>query len=158
MKTKSVKITYPAEEAAEGQPATKALSYTWKDFTYDQGKVTGWTGATGPVAKVLWTRQTSDEREGRKAVLKSAYRANNKNVVITVELSSKVATSWTSAEYTAKDGYRQVTLEEYASELSKGEKTLAYYVIEKAEFGGQLHIPYTDAEGFEEGELLLTIK
>lgn len=154
----TIKISFPAEEPVEGEKAAKALTYTWKNFTFDQGQITGWTGASGPIKNVLWTRQTSDESEGRKAVLKSAYKANNGDVSIVVELSSKVATGWNSGEYTAMDGYRQVLRYEYASELSKGEKTLGSYVVEKAEFGGQLHLPYTDAEGVDEGELLLTIK
>lgn len=157
-KTKSIKITIPADEPVEGEKADKALTYTWKDFTFENGKVTGWTGASGPVKDVLWTRETTAESEGRKAVLKSAYKANSGNVFITAELFSKVATSFNYSEYAAKDGYRQGATDEHTSELSKGEKTLAYFVIEKAEFGGVLHIPYTDAEGFEEGELLLTVK
>lgn len=162
-KTKSIKVTFPAEEPMEGERAAKALTYTWKDFTFDQGKVTGWTGKSGPVKDVLWSRETSDESRGRTAVLKSAYKANNGNIVIIVELSSKVGTGWSSGEYAAKDGYRQVLLEEHINELSKGEKTLGSFVVEDAEFGGVLHIAYTDESGSSGGngdpwELLLTIK
>ena len=38
----------------------RKITYTWKDFTYDQGKVTGWTGKTGLVESVLWSQQSSD--------------------------------------------------------------------------------------------------
>ena len=157
-KTQSIGIVYPTEEPVEGEKSSKPLTYTWQDFTFDQGKVTGWTGASGPVKDVLWTRQTTAKSEGRKAVLKSAYLANSKSVWITVELSSRVETGFASAEYAAEDGYRHGMVEQYASELSEGEKTLAYFVVVYPEFGGTLHIPYTDVEGFDEGELVLTIK
>lgn len=146
------------QDAVEGE--TRGFNYTWKDFTFDRGKLTGWTGASGPVGSVLWTRQTTDESRGRKAVLKSAYRTNTKSMNIVVELSSTKGTSFSDAEYAAKDGYRQALTEQNASDLSSGEKTLAYFVFDDAQFGGRLHIPYYDEDGTSQGdwELDLAVK
>jgi hypothetical protein len=79
--TKAEKITgytsEPETPKIETDPATGAIKikynddpktkYTWKDFTFDQGKITGWTGKTGPVKPVLWSRMTSDPVDERQA-------------------------------------------------------------------------------------------
>jgi hypothetical protein len=149
--TRAVKIKY------DDEPRTK---YTWNDFTFDQGKITGWTGKTGPVKSVLWSRTTSDQSRGRKAELKSAYLSNSKALYAVVELSSSKATSWGNAEYTAKGDYRQAAFDESAGDLAAGEKTLAYFAFEDAKFGGIVHIPYYNEDGTSQGnwELELTIK
>ena len=100
--TGAIKIKY------DDEPKTK---YTWKDFTFDQGKISGWTGKAGPVESVLWSRTTSDQSRGRKAELKSAYLSNSKALYAIVELSSSKATSWGNAEYIAKatTGKRRLT-------------------------------------------------
>lgn len=149
--TGAIKIKY------DDEPKTK---HTWKDFTFDQGKLTGWTGKTGPVKSVLWSRTTSDQSRGRKAELKSAYLSNSKAVYAVVELSSSKATSWGNAEYTANGDYRQAALDESAGDLAAGEKTLAYFAFEDAKFGGTVHIPYYKEDGTSQGnwELELTIK
>jgi hypothetical protein len=149
--TGAIKIKY------DDKPKTK---YTWKDFTFDQGKITGWTGKTGPVQSVLWSRTTSDQSRGRKAVLKSAHLSNSKALYAIVELSSSNATSWGNARYSAKSGYRQVALDQGAGDLAAGKKTLAYFVFEDAKFGGIVHIPYYDEDGTSQGnwELELAVK
>jgi hypothetical protein len=136
----------------------KAITYTWKDFTFDAGKITGWTGKRGPVGSVLWTRTTSDKSRGRKAVLKSAYLANSGFLNVVVELSSSRGTGWGDAEYAAKDGYRQTSSEGGAGDLSAGEKTLAYFSFEDSKFGGVLHIPYYGKDGSSFGDWDLTLK
>jgi hypothetical protein len=161
IKTDPIKQTITIRyHGQEGVGHGKALGYTWRNFTYDQGKITGWTGASGPIGSVLWTRQTFGESRGRKAVLKSAYLSNDKAMNIVVELSSSRGTTWGNAEYTAKGGYRQTATDQGAGNLSKGEKTLGYFSFEDAKFGGTLHIPHYDADGTAEGnwELVLAIK
>jgi hypothetical protein len=51
-------------------------------------------------------------------------------------------------------------LEQNASDLSEGERTLALFVFEDAKFGGTLHIPFYDESGSSYGdwELQLVIK
>jgi hypothetical protein len=149
--TGAIKIKY------DDEPKTK---YTWKDFTFDQGKINGWTGKTGPVESVLWSRTTSDQSRGRKAELKSAYLSNSKALYAIVELSSSKATSWGNAEYIAKGDYRQAAFDESAGDLAAGKKTLAYFAFEDAKFGGVVHIPYYDEDGTSHGnwELELPIK
>ena len=147
--TGSIKITDKDDQ--------NRLTYTWRDFQYDQGKVVSWTGKSGPVQDVLWTRETSGKSRGRKAVLKSAYRSNGGNLLVVAELSSSKGTSWGDAEYTAKGGYRQTVAEQGASDLAKGEKTLAYFLVEDAKFGGTLHMPYYTASGTAEGDWQLEL-
>jgi hypothetical protein len=137
----------------------KKITYTWKDFTYDQGKVTGWTGKTGPVESVLWSRQSSDSSRGRKAELKSAHLANSGSLFVVVELSSSKSTGWGDAEYAAKDGHRQGASDQSTRDLSGDQKTLALFGFADAKFGGKLHIPYYEEDGTSEGnwELELAI-
>jgi len=131
--------------------------YTVLRFTYDQGRVTGWTGKSGPIDNVLWTRETSGKSRGRKAVLKSAYLSNAGYLNVTVELSSSVGTGWGDATYTAKGGYRQTASNQGAQDLAKGEKTLAYLVFEDAKFGGVMHLEYYDADGTSQGDWSLDL-
>jgi hypothetical protein len=130
----------------------------WRDFTFEQGKLTGWTGKSGPVKDVLWTRTTSDSSRGVKAKLASAYRASSGNLWVTVELSADRPRGFGDAEYAARGGYRQTAAEQNASDLSRGEKTLAYFLFKGAKFGGTLHIPYYDETGSSYGDWELTLK
>jgi hypothetical protein len=91
---------------------------------------------------VLWTRTTTDFKLSTKAKLESAYRSNNGNLSIVVELSASNGRGFGDAECSAKGGYRQAVLEQNASDLSKGEKALAYFVFKNAKFGGTLHVPF----------------
>lgn len=115
---------------------------------------------TGPIKDVLWTRTTSDSKLSTKAKLESAYRANNGNLFIVVALASSKGRGFGDAEYSARGGYRQAVLEQNASDLTKGEKTLAYFTFKGAKFGGTLHIPFYDETGSSYGdwELKLAIK
>jgi hypothetical protein len=143
--TQSIKIKFAKTEDGP------ALSYVWKDFVYEQGKIVSWTGKSGPVASVLWTRTTTDSKLSTKAVLKSAYRANSGNLFVVVELSANKARGFGDAEYSARGGYRQTVTEQNASDLSKGEKTLAYFTFKNAKFGGTLHVPFYDSTGSSYG-------
>jgi hypothetical protein len=147
----TIKVSYAA---AEGTPA---ISYTWKAFKFEGGKLASWTGTTGPVKDVLWSRTTTAESRGRKAVLKSAYLSNTGAMVAVVELSSSVGTSFAEAEYTADDGYRQGVSEQGIRDLSADEKTLGYFVFEESEFGGRLHIPYYDEDGTAQGDWKISL-
>ena len=101
----SIKLTFLAEAETQQEAREKAISYVWKDFTYEAGKVTGCTGKSGPVKDVLWTRTTRDESRGRRAELKSAYLSNVGSLIAVVELSSSEASQFWEAEYTARGGY-----------------------------------------------------
>jgi hypothetical protein len=148
----SIKLTFLAEAETQQEARAKAISHVWKDFTYEAGKVTGWTGKSGPVKDVLWTRTTRDESRGRRAELKSAYLSNIGTLIAGVELASSEASQFWEAEYTARGGYRQAASEYGARDLSEGEKTLGYYIFEDAKFGGTLHIPYSDGDGTSQGD------
>jgi hypothetical protein len=150
-----------ASKSSTRRPRTSPRSATsGRDFTFEQGKITGWTGKSGPVKDVLWTRTTSDSKLGTKAKLQSAYRANNGKLYAVLELSASKARGFGDAEYTARGGYRQAVFEQNAADLSKGEKTLAIFVFKNAKFGGTLHIPFYDETGSSYGnwELKLKIK
>jgi hypothetical protein len=64
-KTGKIRIEYVDEEDAD-----KAV--VWEDFTFDQGKITGWSNPSGPIDKVLWTRRSKDSALGTAARLVSA--------------------------------------------------------------------------------------
>jgi hypothetical protein len=84
---------------------------------------------------------SSDSTRGRKAAPKSAYRANSGNMRVVVELSSSTATGWGDAEYAAKGGYRQTSVEQGASDCEpKARRRWAAFAFEDA----KLHIPYHD--------------
>jgi hypothetical protein len=150
--TGSIKIKFARTESGS------ALSYTWRDFTFEQGKITGWTGKSGPVKDVLWTRTTTDSKLSTKAKLESAYRSNSGNLYVVVELSASKGRGFGDAEYSAHDGYRQTVMEQNASDLAKGEKTLAYFTFKNAKFGGTLHIPFYDQTGSSYGDWELKLK
>ena len=150
--TASIKIKFAKTEDSP------ALSYVWKDFTFEQGKITGWTGKSGPVKDVLWSRTTTDSKLSPRAKLESAYRSNNGNLFVVVELSASKGRGFGDAEYSARGGYRQAVAEQNASDLSKGEKTLAYFAFKNAKFGGTLHIPFYDDTGSSYGDWTLMLK
>jgi hypothetical protein len=148
----SITITYKDDQGKS--------TYTWKDFTFEQGKLTGWTAKRGPIKDALWTRTSNDSSRGVKAKLASAYLSSSGNLWVTVELSANRARGFGDAEYAAKGGYRQTASEQYASDLAAGEKTLAYFIFDDSKFGGTMHIPYYDGNGTSQGdwELKLAIK
>jgi hypothetical protein len=140
----------------EDEPAT---SYVWKDFTYDQGKITGWTGKSGPINDRLWTRTTTDSKLGARAKLESAYLSSSGTLFIVVEVSAKrdVDLGYMPS-YAAKSGYRQSASDSSGDELAKGEKTLVYCTFDDAKFGGKLRLKIASASGYDTANLELAIK
>jgi hypothetical protein len=136
------------------------LTYVWKDFTFDQGKITGWTGKSGPVGAVLWTKMSKDSALGTTARLVSAYRANSGSMLMVVEFSStRGADLGYMPSYVAKGGYRQ-NASSWSSqdELGKGEKTLIYYIFDDAKFGGKLYLKVASPTGYSTAKLELAIR
>jgi hypothetical protein len=156
----NIKIVHLAEAETQAEARKNAIRYTWKDFTYEQCRITGWTGGSGPIKDVLWTRTTSGEDRGRRAELKSAYLSSSGSLVVVVELSSSEGTAFWEGEYTAQGGYRQAASEYGARDISAGEKTLGYFIFEDAKFGGTLHIQFTDEDDTSDSDwkLKLAIK
>ena len=156
----SIKIIFLAQAETQQEATENATSYTWKDFTYKGGKIASWTGKSGPVEDVLWTRTTHAASRGRRAELKSAYLSDIGSLIAVVELWTSQPSKFLEGEYTARGGDRQAASEYGARDLSEGEKTLGYYVFEDAKFGGTLRIPYTDGDGSSQGDwkLKLAIK
>jgi hypothetical protein len=150
--TGTIKIRY--EDQSEGE-----TKYTWRDFTFEQGKITGWTGASGPVKDVLWSRESKDSALGATAELASAYRTNAGNMDVVVEWCAKrdIDLSY-EPSYSAKGGYRQHASDFNADELADGEKTLAYYTFDDAKFGGKLRLKIASASGYSTANLELAIK
>jgi hypothetical protein len=151
--TGSIKVKYAKTEDG---PAT---SYIFRDFTFEQGKITGWTGKSGPVKDRLWTRTTTDSKLGARAKLESAYLTSSGSLYVVVEFSAKrnVDLSYMPS-YSAKGGYRQNASDFSGDELAKGEKTLVYYVFDNAKFGGKLRLKIASASGYDTANLELAIK
>ncbi len=148
--TGTVKIKY------EDEPKT---TYVWRDFTFEQGKITGWVGKQGPVKDVLWSRESKDSALGATARLASAYRGSSGSMYMVVEFSAKrdVDLSYMPS-YAAKDGYRQNASDFSGDELAKGEKTLVHYTFDDAKFGGKLRLKIASASGYDTANLELVIK
>ena len=80
--------TSPNDVTVDGDENTGAIeieitdggdttTYTWKDFTFDaSGKITAWTGKSGPIDSALWSKSDSDETHGVTVKLVSAYVNN----------------------------------------------------------------------------------
>ncbi len=151
---REIKITYPGDGEDGGED-----SVVWKDFMFDQGKITEWSNPLGPISENLWTRSSEDTALRTTARLVSAYRANDGDLYVVVEFSAKkdVDLSYT-ASYAADDGYRQEATDSSGDELAKGEKTLAYYMFEDAEFGGKLRLKIASASGYSTGNLELRVR
>lgn len=137
------------------------LSYTWKDFAYDaKGRVESWTGAAGPVAKVLWSKGDTSEALGTTARLVSAYTANSGDLFIVIEYKATRAINFQyDTTYAAADGYKQKpTTQGFLDSLQKGEKTLGYYVFKNAEFGGIFHTSIMSSDLTKTGRLSLDVR
>jgi len=133
--------------------------YTWKDFKFDPaGKIKSWTGKSGPIESVLWSRESKADGRAVDGRLVSAYRTNAGSMYVVVEWRAKRSVKLFSATYTAHGGYRQKATEEGLYEVDKGEKILSYYVFDDAEFGGKMRIDVSDANGYEIEKLSLTVR
>ena len=134
--------------------------YTWSNFTFDRaGKITAWTGASGPVKSVLWTRESSDKTPAASARLVSAYRNNAGNMDAVVEVTAKRDVRFYVSSYTADDGFRQnASNQSSQTELAKGERTLTWYTFDDAKFGGKLRLNTTDAKGYDAGDMVLRVR
>jgi hypothetical protein len=143
------------------KPSDGSASYTWEQFTYSgAGKITGWTGASGPIESVLWTRESQDSGLGVTVRLVSAYRTNIGAMRMVVDYSTKrdVELSYT-ASYAARGGDRQNSTEQSSqNELDKGEETFTHYSFPDAEFGGTLRLKVAVAKGGQTVNLVLAIR
>ena len=136
-------------------------TYTWKRFKFDQaGKITAWTGTSGPLRSVLWTRESTDSAVGVSARLVSAYRMNAGPMLIVVEFSTTrdVELSY-SASYAANNGNPQKPSEQSSrTGLDKGEKKLSYYSFDHARFRGMLRLKAAARNGYRTADLKLAIR
>lgn len=143
------------------EPEDDDTSYVWKAFTFDSAsKITGWTTPNGPVGKVLWSRESSDESVGAKGRLVSAYRATAGTMAIVVEMSAtKTVQLGYTAEYAPTGEYKQKSSDQSSIDsLAKGEKALLYFEFEDAKFGGKLTIPVTSGKNYDSGTITLRIR
>ncbi len=117
-------------------------TYTWKKFVFDiQGRVVSWTGASGPVAKALWSKSDQSEVLGAKARLVSAYRANSGYLFVVVEYTAiKPVLFNYGATYGASGSKENATAQGSTDALGAGEQKLAYYAFKGADFGGTFKV------------------
>jgi hypothetical protein len=143
------------------KPSDGSASYTWDQFAYSGvGKITGWTGASGPIESVLWTRESQDTGLGVTARLVSAYRTNIGAMRMVVDYSTKrdVDLSYT-ASYAARGGNPRNSTEQSAQdELNKGEETFTHYSFADAQFGGTLRLKVASTKGGQTAYLVLDIR
>lgn len=120
----------------------KPLTYTWRDFTFDNaGKITGWTGKSGPIDKALWRKSDSKTTHGVVVKLVSAYVSNAGSLFVVVEVeSAKRGIRVMEASYTPTDGYRQKDVAGYYTDLDEQEKALTLFQFDNTKLGGKLRI------------------
>lgn len=133
-KTGDIKI-----EITDGDDTTK---YTWKNFTFDEsGKITAWTGKSGPIDGALWSKSDSDEAHSVTVKLVSAYVSNGGSLTVVTEVSSlKRAIRVDDAVFTPADGYRQQDTAGLYTEVGKGEKAMTVFSFPDAKIGGKLRL------------------
>ncbi len=107
---------------------------------------------------MLWTRTTADSKPGTKAKLESAYRSNNGNLFVVVKLAASKGRGSVTLNTRPRADTGKAVLNQNASDLSKGVKTLAYLTFKNAKFGGTLHIPFYDDSGSSYGNWDLALK
>lgn len=143
------------------KPTDGSASYTWRQFAFSgAGKITAWTGASGPIASVLWTRESKASGLGVTARLVSAYRTNAGAMRMVVDYSTTrdVELNYI-ARYTGRGGYRQNSTEQSSQDkLGKGEKTFTHYSFEDAKFGGTLRLKVASPDGYQTANLVLAIR
>ena len=150
-------------EIVDGDTTTK---YTWKDFAFDErGKITAWTGKSGPIDKALWRKSDSASAHGVTARLISAYVTNAGTLVVVVELASpKRAIRVDDAAYTTPDGYRQEDNAGLYTDVGKGEKAMTSFSFPKAKLGGKVRIelgrvdPNDTSSSWRMGSVTLAVK
>ena len=169
--------TSPNDLTVDGDARTGAIeieitdggdttTYTWKDFTFDaSGKITAWTGKSGPIDSALWSKSDSDEAHGVTVKLVSAYVNNGGELDVVTELSSpKRAIRVDDAVYTPTDGYRQQDTAGLYTEVGKGEKAMTAFTFPDTEIGGKLRLELgridTDdpSSSYELGTVTLNVK
>lgn len=150
-------------EINDGDETTK---YTWKNFAFDSSsKITAWTGKSGPIDKVLWSKSDSDEAHGVTVKLVSAYVSNGGDLIVVTEVSSpKRAIRVDDAVFTPADGYRQQDTAGLYTEVGKGEKAMTVFSFPDAKIGGKLRLELgridtnDPSSSYELGTVTLNIK
>lgn len=142
------------------------VRYTWKDFAFDgAGKVTAWTGKSGPIDDALWSKSDTAKAHGVTAKLVSAYMTNGGDLVIVTDLSSPGrAVRVDDAVYTPTDGYRQQDTAGLYTKVGKGERAMTVFSFPDAKIGGKLQLelgrldPDDQSSSYAFGTVTLTIK
>lgn len=124
----------------EDRSGDKPDTYEWRDFTYEGGKVASWEVKGQPkLASRLWSTKSTDESDGVKAELVSAYQGNNKNLTAVVQLTSKSKNiRIMDVAYTPADGFKHGDAGRVDSDVDKGGKALVYFIFKRAAVGGKL--------------------
>lgn len=120
----------------EGDPS----EYAWTDFQVtDDGKITSWTGASGPLADVLGKDHDSKEAKGQKVTVAHAYKSNGGAVFIILKVESTVDGYPDSAPvYVGPDGIARKPGGWITNDIVKDATTYLQYIYPDADFGGKL--------------------
>lgn len=117
-----------------------AIEYAWKDFQVtDDGKITGWTGASGALADVLGKDHDSKEAKGQKVTVAHAYKSNDGGVNIILKVESTVDGYPDSAPvYVGPDGVARKPSGWVTNDIVKDATTYLQYFYPDADFGGKV--------------------
>lgn len=119
--------------------AEDEVTYTWTDFSTDDGLVTDWVTEQGPLADQLWTTDSSAEAGGATVALQSAYRTNVGDLYVVLEVTAGAdALSADGAASYVPEGGTAVPPGAAVVPDTVGEESSAHllYVYTGADFGG----------------------
>lgn len=141
----------------DGDPA----GYTWSDFKVDdRGRVYSWTGKSGPVADVLWSKDSHVTVAGTNVSLVSAYRANSGDLYVVLDVSpSKFALSpdYEPTFVGADKRTREATAAIVPDRIDKGTSGYLMYVFQGAKFGGTVTVNIQDGGYNDRGSAKIRI-
>ena len=156
-----------ADSTFNPDPATGTITinsaddtYIWRDFTYDSaGHITSWTGKSGPISNVLWTKDDQAEGLNVTATMQGAYKANSGYLFVVVDLKAATPVNLDyGATYSATGGYTQQSYRSSTLDsLSAGDSTLAYYAFKGAKFGGKMKLKVSSNDFSRTATLTLNV-
>jgi len=114
--------------------------YTWSDWKVtDDGKIKSWTGASGPINKVLGKKHDKQKAKGQTVKVAHAYQSNSGTVVIVLKVDSNVSGYPDYAPvYVGPDGVARKPTQANATDLVEGATSYLSYAYTDADFGGKL--------------------
>lgn len=131
----------------------------WKDFTYDGGKVSGWTIGETPLSSRVWTKDAEASLKGVNVKLVSAYQ-NDSALWVILDVTSAdrdLKMDYSPALTDAKKRQREAATVVGPDEVKTGTSAYVAYAFEGAAYGGTLTYALTSTNFSPLGKVTLAI-